>query len=65
MIKTGGLKLPAGHIVDIQTGYKYLDILRSHGNHDEETRKTTTSKYSTPSPMSSDCTLAGKRVDGA
>ena len=45
MIKTDGLELPAGHIADIQTSYKYLGIPQSHGNHDEEARKTATSKY--------------------
>ena len=42
VIKTGGL--PVGHIA-IQTSYKYLGIPQLHGNHDEEARKTATSKY--------------------
>ena len=45
VIKTDGLELPAGHIADIQTSYKYLGIPQSHGNHDEEARRTATSKY--------------------
>ena len=45
VIKTDSLELPVGHIADIQTSYKYLDIPQSHGNHDEEARKTATSKY--------------------
>ena len=45
VIKTDGLELPAGHIADIQTSYKYLGIPQLHGNHDEEARKTATSKY--------------------
>ena len=45
MIKTGGLELLAGDIADIHTSYKYLDIPQSHRNHDEEARKTATSKY--------------------
>ena len=36
VIKTDGLELPAGHIADIETSYKYLGIPQSHGNHEEE-----------------------------
>ena len=45
VIKTDGLELPAGHIADMQTSYKYLGIPQLHGNHDEEGRKRATSKY--------------------
>ena len=45
VIKTNGLELPAGHIAEIQTSYKYLGIPPLHGNHDEEARRTATSKY--------------------
>lgn len=44
VVKTDWKVLPEGHIRDIQTRYKYLGIW-SHGNHDKEARKTTTSKY--------------------
>ena len=44
-IKTDGSELPADHFADIQTSYKYLGIPQSHGNHDDEARKTATSKY--------------------
>ena len=37
-----GLELPADHIADIQTSYKYLGIPQSH---DEEARKTETARY--------------------
>lgn len=39
VVKINGLKLLADHIADIQTSYKYLG---THGNHDEEVRKTAT-----------------------
>ena len=45
VVKTDGVELPAGHITDIQTSYKYVGIPQSHGNHDEEVRKTATSEY--------------------
>uniref|UniRef100_A0A8C4WGB1 Reverse transcriptase domain-containing protein n=1 Tax=Gopherus evgoodei TaxID=1825980 RepID=A0A8C4WGB1_9SAUR len=45
VVKTDGVELPAGHIADIQTNYKYLGVPQSHGNHDEEARKSATSKY--------------------
>ena len=43
VIKTDGLELPAGHIADMQTSYKYLGIPQS--NHDQEEKRTATSKY--------------------
>ena len=44
MIKTDRLELPAGRIADIQNSYKYHCIPQAH-DHDEEARKTATSKY--------------------
>lgn len=32
IINTNGVELPAGHISDIETSYKYLDIPQSHGS---------------------------------
>ena len=43
VIKTDGLELPASHIAEIQTSYKYLGIPQSHANHGKEARKITTS----------------------
>lgn len=42
VIKTDDMELSVGHIADIKTSYKYLGIPKSHGNHNEEARKTTT-----------------------
>ena len=57
VIKTDGLELPAGHIADIQTSYKYLGIPQLHGNHDEEARKKARSRPSTHTPYQSSDTL--------
>lgn len=45
LIKVDGVEAPAGHIIDIQTTYKYLGIPQTHGNNKEKARKTATSKY--------------------
>lgn len=43
--REGGFEQPGGHKADIQDNYRYLlGILQSHGNHDEEARKTATAK---------------------
>jgi hypothetical protein len=38
VIGTNGIDLPNGHIDDIQEHYKYLGVLQSYGNHNEEVR---------------------------
>ena len=42
---TSGISLPEGHIDDIDESYKYLGILQSFGNNDEEVLCKATSKY--------------------
>jgi len=44
-IRTQGIDLPEGHIDDVTESYKYLGILQSHGNHDEEVRSNAVSEY--------------------
>ena len=43
--RTQGIDLPQGHIADVAESYKYLGILQSHGNHDEEVRRKAVSEY--------------------
>ena len=43
---TSGISLPEGQIDDIDESYKYLGILQSFGNNDEEVRCKATSAYS-------------------
>jgi hypothetical protein len=43
--KTSGIKLPEGHIEDISSSYKYLGILQSYGNHDQEVRQKAKTEY--------------------
>lgn len=38
------MNLPSRHIADIQASYEYFGIPQSHGNYDEEARKTTSLK---------------------
>ena len=45
VIRTGGIDLPDGHIDDIQESYKYLGVLQSYGNHNQEVRKKATREY--------------------
>ena len=46
MIKqTSGIKLPEGHIEDISSSYKYLGILQSYDNHDQEVRQKAKTEY--------------------
>ena len=42
---TSGISLPEGQIDDIDESYKYLGILQSFGNNDEEGRCKATSEY--------------------
>ena len=42
---TSGTSLPEGQIDDIDKSYKYLGILQSFGNNDEEVRCEATSEY--------------------
>ena len=42
---TSGISLPEGQIDDIDESYKYLGILQSFGNNDEEVRCKATSEY--------------------
>ena len=42
---TCGISLPEGQIDDIDESYKYLGILQSFGNNDEEVRCKATSEY--------------------
>ena len=42
---TSGINLPEGQIDDIDESYKYLGILQSFGNNDEEIRCKATSEY--------------------
>ena len=44
-VNTNGVQLPAGRIKDIENGYKYLGILQSYGNHDDEIRITARQEY--------------------
>lgn len=45
VVKIDEMLLPAGHTADIQISYKYLGILQSHGNYNENLSKIATSKY--------------------
>ncbi|XP_050771922.1 LOW QUALITY PROTEIN: adhesion G protein-coupled receptor E3-like [Gopherus flavomarginatus] len=36
VVTSDEVELPAGHIADIQTSYKYLGVPQSHGKHNEE-----------------------------
>ena len=43
--RTSGISLPEGQIDDIDESYKYLEILQSFGNNDEEVRCKAISEY--------------------
>ena len=45
VIRTNGIGLPDGHIDDIQEHYKYLGVLQSYGNHNEEVRTKAIREY--------------------
>ena len=42
---TAGIDLPEGHIDDVAEKYKYLGILQSYGNHDQEVRQKAITEY--------------------
>ena len=45
MKSTSGIRLLEGQVDDIDESYKYLEILQSFGNNNEEARCKTSSKY--------------------
>ena len=38
-IRTEGVELPEGNIVDVQDSYKYLEIPQANGNHEETAQR--------------------------
>lgn len=42
---TDGVELPKDRVAEIQDSYKYLGIPQANGDHDEDKRRSVTTKY--------------------